>query len=511
MLKLNKEQKEYLHSLLKKMMYVYGSYLSEKEYLEHKDHIDFFVKHSFLSLECLNISSNISRNNYQIDMKDGIKKKIYKIKFNDTVFKEIAKSGLENKNIKSQHDQIIFNFVNYLNLNEQQMYFSNFEIKTQFGISRPDLYVLNDCRDISSANAVCYEIKHSHNDFMSDIKKPAKRASYLEISSCLYYVCPNEVIKPHEVPKEAGLIYMLNDGSFKEIIKAPINNQWKNNFNKSLLITLIKNKNIANYSLFINEDLNHYSKLSKKPFEKSFTKDLNILLSKKHISILDKFQSDTISLNMRELYLFDEDYKLILDLISLNLLKVKKIEPLPSDWENDFNYYFNLFMVLKYQLTELGTKFIKEYMQFKKSFYQSFCEKHIKIYDREIKSKYWYSDIKINGICFDYYSANLDNKLNKVILTGFIKAKNETDLKNKHNGINYFQYAQKVNFVCRESTLTKKMIPKEFGLSYYSRYNSSIDNEVKRSKKVLIDDVSDEILFVLLKKEYHNSVNLEFS
>lgn len=48
-----------------------------------------------------------------------------------------------------------------------------------------------------------YEIKCSHNDFTSDAKWP----EYLNVCNRLFFACPDNLIKPEELPPGTGLVY----------------------------------------------------------------------------------------------------------------------------------------------------------------------------------------------------------------------------------------------------------------------------------------------------------------
>ena len=79
-----------------------------------------------------------------------------------------------------------------------------------------------------------YEIKTSRTDFKKDFSKVAKHRIYSDKRLHLvkirnypkkpnhfYYVCEEGLIKPSEIPKYAGLIYITKLGKVKVIKKAP--------------------------------------------------------------------------------------------------------------------------------------------------------------------------------------------------------------------------------------------------------------------------------------------------
>lgn len=50
-----------------------------------------------------------------------------------------------------------------------------------------------------------YEIKVSRSDFLREIKNPLKRRQALLVSKEFYFIAPEGLIKPHEIPIECGL------------------------------------------------------------------------------------------------------------------------------------------------------------------------------------------------------------------------------------------------------------------------------------------------------------------
>lgn len=57
--------------------------------------------------------------------------------------------------------------------------------------------------------ATCYEIKVSRSDFLQD----KKWQRYLPYANCLYFVTPHKLIDVTEVPEQAGLVWVSQNGS----------------------------------------------------------------------------------------------------------------------------------------------------------------------------------------------------------------------------------------------------------------------------------------------------------
>lgn len=131
----------------------------------------------------------------------------------------LAYFNLKSKKNVSGHNLIIYDLQAYLS-QQGSMVFDDIEIKTQYGLSRPDVFSLEKTLNIDKMKPTAYEIKHSRSDFLSDMKKPEKWKSYLEMAERLYYVCPNGLIKKEEVPAECGLIYQIDKNRFNKVKNA---------------------------------------------------------------------------------------------------------------------------------------------------------------------------------------------------------------------------------------------------------------------------------------------------
>lgn len=70
---------------------------------------------------------------------------------------------------------------------------------------RPDIFGL-----AGSSSTVCIEVKVSRSDFLRDAKK--RHRKYTKgIGSRRFYLCPESMIKEHEVPPRVGLLYYNNN------------------------------------------------------------------------------------------------------------------------------------------------------------------------------------------------------------------------------------------------------------------------------------------------------------
>lgn len=61
------------------------------------------------------------------------------------------------------------------------------------------------------------EAKMSRSDFLADRSKPHRLNPEIGMGKYRYYICPTDLIKPHELPEKWGLIYVSQKGICKVI------------------------------------------------------------------------------------------------------------------------------------------------------------------------------------------------------------------------------------------------------------------------------------------------------
>lgn len=105
---------------------------------------------------------------------------------------------------------------------EEWSYFDELRTRTgyQGHVGYIDAYAVGLWAD--NRSFLSYEIKVSRGDFKHDIEQFAKKQeSALRNSTQFYFVCPQGLIKPEEVPEVSGLIY-VNEGGCKIQKVAPV-------------------------------------------------------------------------------------------------------------------------------------------------------------------------------------------------------------------------------------------------------------------------------------------------
>jgi hypothetical protein len=78
--------------------------------------------------------------------------------------------------------------------------------RERWQMAMPDVYSLRHTSVAAYLQPVVHEIKANRADLLSDLRKPAKRAAYLQMAGALYYVLAEGIAREDEVPPECGVI-----------------------------------------------------------------------------------------------------------------------------------------------------------------------------------------------------------------------------------------------------------------------------------------------------------------
>lgn len=77
---------------------------------------------------------------------------------------------------------------------------------------RPDVYSIRYTSVAAYARPVIHEVKVRRADLLSDLKNPDKRAAYQALSSEFFYVMPEGLATPHEIPEDCGVLFAGDAG-----------------------------------------------------------------------------------------------------------------------------------------------------------------------------------------------------------------------------------------------------------------------------------------------------------
>lgn len=83
-----------------------------------------------------------------------------------------------------------------------------FRVRSDDGVQlvRPDVFSINATLNPERIDSTVHEVKVSRADFLADIAKASKRGGYAAISERLFYVAPQGMLEPEEMPDGIGLL-----------------------------------------------------------------------------------------------------------------------------------------------------------------------------------------------------------------------------------------------------------------------------------------------------------------
>lgn len=91
-------------------------------------------------------------------------------------------------------------------------------------------YETPDAIGFRSGYSILVECKVNRQDFLKDAKKHFRIYPSDGVGSYRFYMCPEGVIKPEELPEKWGLIYVLPDGNRKRVVGPTGRNLWEPEF-----------------------------------------------------------------------------------------------------------------------------------------------------------------------------------------------------------------------------------------------------------------------------------------
>lgn len=85
--------------------------------------------------------------------------------------------------------------------------------KPRWCMARPDVFSIRNTSVEAYAHPIVHEVKVSRADLLGDLRKPDKRAAYLDLGGECWYVLGNDakgrcIAKPEEIPVECGVMVL---------------------------------------------------------------------------------------------------------------------------------------------------------------------------------------------------------------------------------------------------------------------------------------------------------------
>lgn len=73
-------------------------------------------------------------------------------------------------------------------------------------MAMPDVFSIRQTTVEAYLEPLVHEIKVNRSDLLADLRRPAKRAAYLDVGSACWYVIRAGIAEPNEIPLECGVI-----------------------------------------------------------------------------------------------------------------------------------------------------------------------------------------------------------------------------------------------------------------------------------------------------------------
>ena len=92
-------------------------------------------------------------------------------------------------------------------------------------IAKPDVFSIRNTSVEAYAQPVVHEVKVSRADLLGDLRKPDKRAAYLDLGGECWYVLGRDakdrpIAAPNEIPLECGVL--IESGDRLEVARAAV-------------------------------------------------------------------------------------------------------------------------------------------------------------------------------------------------------------------------------------------------------------------------------------------------
>ena len=127
-----------------------------------------------------------------------------------------------NKFSRSAHDELVMRVARQMQQGNRIVWTGlplRAQVEEQWVRAVPDVYSVRNTSVENYLFPMVHEIKVSRADLLSDLKKPEKRAAYLELGSQVFYVLGNNakgkpIADPDEVPEECGVMLVSESGVY---------------------------------------------------------------------------------------------------------------------------------------------------------------------------------------------------------------------------------------------------------------------------------------------------------
>jgi hypothetical protein len=86
-----------------------------------------------------------------------------------------------------------------------------------WAMAMPDVFSIRHTTVEAYLEPIVHEVKVHRSDLLSDLRREAKRAAYLQLSSECWYVIAHGIAKPEEIPPEFGVMTTTPDATVTQL------------------------------------------------------------------------------------------------------------------------------------------------------------------------------------------------------------------------------------------------------------------------------------------------------
>jgi hypothetical protein len=148
-----------------------------------------------------------------------------RVRVTDTGIQFLAQAANSNRQAKDPHEALVEK-VAYDMLKEGRLVWTNLSLRAKVTLQEeeqgnwrycmPDVFSIRNSSVQAYLEPVVHEIKVNRADLLGDLKRPEKRAAYLELGGQCWYVLGRDakdrpIAEPEEIPAECGVIQLVQE------------------------------------------------------------------------------------------------------------------------------------------------------------------------------------------------------------------------------------------------------------------------------------------------------------
>jgi hypothetical protein len=151
------------------------------------------------------------------------------LRVTDAGIQTLAESAANNRAVRSDHETLVEQVAQAL-IREGRIAWRGLSLRARVAtedgegwqMAMPDVYSVRHTSVAAYLQPVVHEIKVRRSDLLADLRRPAKRAAYLDMAGAVYYVLAEGIGRADEVPPECGVMEMRSSGLLDTLRPAPM-------------------------------------------------------------------------------------------------------------------------------------------------------------------------------------------------------------------------------------------------------------------------------------------------